>query len=340
MSLAVAEPPPIRSSPPPTRESVATPARRPVTRDTVETVLEGVPARSSLVELAKPRIAAMVLVSVAVGYVVASVVHGVTFSPGRLLVAFAGVAMASMAAAVLNQAIEHRTDAMMARTAGRPIPSGRVSVAEALLLALLLGPWGLGLLAVAVHPLCAIVTGLTLLSYAFVYTPLKRRTAWATLIGAIPGAAPPVIGAAATGVLGWDAAVLFAVLFFWQVPHFLAIAWKYRDQYAAAGLKMLPPTDAAPLAPGESRPGDGRTTGRLAALTGWALVPTSLALIPAAGSHPVAAGLAAAVSTWYAWRAQRFAAERTAATAVRLLIASFLHLPAVLAIIAADALLR
>ena len=306
----------------------ANPARRPATRDTVETVLDGVPTWRSLVELSKPKIALMVLVSVAVGYTVAAGLHGSPFSIGRLLVAFVGVAMASMSAAVLNQVIEHRTDAMMPRTAGRPIPSGRVSVAEAMAIAMTLGPWGLALLAVAVHPLCAIATGFTLVSYAFVYTVLKPRTAWAVFIGAIPGAMPPVIGAAATGTLGWDAAVLFAVLALWQVPHFLAIAWKYRDQYARAGLRMLPPDDA-----------DGQKTGLLAAATGALLVPVSLLLTPLAGTSWLAAGLVTLVSAWYAWRAVLFAADRCPRTAVRLLVASFLHLPAVLAIVAADAVL-
>ena len=308
-------------------ESPRTRTPHPVARDTVETVLEGVPAWRSLVELAKPKIAIMVLVSVAVGYVVACQVHGVTFSAGRLLIAFVGVAMATMSAAALNQIIEHRTDAMMPRTAARPIPSGRVSVAEAIALAMTLGPWGCAMIAVAVHPLCAIVTGLTLVLYAFVYTPLKPRTAWCTLIGAVPGALPPVIGAAATGTLGADAAVLFAVLFFWQVPHFLAIAWKYRDQYARAGLRMLPPGDA-----------DGRATGMIAAATGLALVPVSLALGPMAGVSLIGVVLATIVSGWYAWRAIAFAGDRCPRTAVRLLVASFLHLPAVLAIVAVDAL--
>ena len=309
----------------------ATQPRRPITRDTVETLLEGVPARQSLIELSKPRIAVMVLVSVAVGYVVASGVHEVSFSLWRLLVAFVGVAMATMSAAVFNQAIEHRTDAMMDRTAKRPIPSGRVSVAESLVLAMTLGPWGCAILAVAVHPLCAVMTGLTLVLYAFVYTPLKPRTAWCTLIGAVPGAMPPVIGAAATGTLGWDAVALFAVLFFWQVPHFLAIAWKYREQYSRAGLRMLPPGDLT----GDAT---GVRTGIIAAAAGVLLIPTSIWLVPAAGVSVVAAALVSLVSGWYAWRSVAFAIDRCPRTAVRLLIASFLHLPLVLAIVAVDTL--
>ena len=300
-----------------------------VGRDTVETVLDGIPAWQSLWQLCKPKISLMVLVSVTVGYALAASVHGVSFSIFRLMVAFVGVAMATSAAAILNQVIEHRTDAMMPRTAGRPIPAGRVSVAEAMALAMLLGSWGIALLAVAVHPLCAFATAFTLAAYAFVYTPMKPRSAWATLVGAVPGAMPPVIGAAATGHLGTDAAALFGVLFLWQVPHFLAIAWKYRDQYARAGLKMLPPRDA-----------DGLKTGLLAAATGVLLVPMSLALVPWAGLSWVAAGTCAIASGWYAGRAIAFAADRSPRAAVRLLVASFLHLPLVLAVVAVDVVAR
>ena len=318
-------PPPVSDAPQPALRQ----PRPHVARDTVETILEGVPAWRSVLELCKPTISLMVLVSVAVGYALASAVHGVSFSLFRLLVAFVGVAMATSAAAILNQVIEHRTDAMMPRTAARPIPSGRVSVAEAMALAMVLGSWGIALLAVAVHPLCAASTAFTLAAYAFVYTPMKPRSAWATIVGTVPGAMPPVLGAAATGTLGLDAAALFLLLALWQVPHFLAIAWKYRDQYARAGLKMLPPRDA-----------DGRKTGVLAAFTGMLLVPLSLSLPSLAGTSWIAAAAVALVSGWYAMRAVAFAVDRCPRSAVRLLVASFLHLPAALAIIAIDVLLR
>jgi protoheme IX farnesyltransferase len=149
-----------------------------------------------------------------------------------------------MGASTFNQVLERDTDAMMQRTLNRPLPAGRISVASAVLMGLLLSVLGVALLLAFSHPLAALLTAFTVLSYVFVYTPMKRVSSVCTIVGAVPGALPPVIGfAAATGRIGIEAWIMFAILFLWQLPHFLAIAWLYRDDYARAGLPMLPVVD-------------------------------------------------------------------------------------------------
>src|SRR6185503_8794117 len=168
--------------------------------------------------------------------------------------------------AALNQAWERETDGLMRRTRTRPLPAGRMRVAEGAWFGVLLASAGLLELALAVNVVCAAVAALTLASYVFVYTPLKRRTSLSTLVGAIPGALPPVIGwTAATGTVTLPAIVLFGIVFFWQMPHFLAIAWLHRDDYAAAGIPLLPVLEP-----------DGRRTGQQALLYAAALWPLSL----------------------------------------------------------------
>ena len=185
-----------------------------------------------------------------------------------------GTALVAGGAAALNQVWERDTDALMRRTRTRPLPGGRLGVFEGTAFGLALSAAGLVELAVAVNPLSAGVAALTLVSYILVYTPLKRRTSLATLVGAVPGALPPVIGwAAATGSVTPPALVLFGIVFLWQMPHFLAIAWLYRDDYAAAGIPLLPVLEP-----------DGRRTGQQAFLYAAVLWPVSL--------MPAAVGLA------------------------------------------------
>lgn len=280
---------------------------------------------ADLAELAKVRIALMVAVTAAAGFVLASR-GGVDV--GLLIHALVGTATLAMAGGVLNQVLERDVDGLMPRTADRPIPGGRVGADAALVLGVLLAVTGLGHLTLVVNPLTALLGAATLAGYVFIYTPLKRVSSLATVIGAVPGAMPPLMGwAAARGTLEPGAWALFSILFLWQLPHFLAIAWMYRDDYAQGGFPMLTVSDP-----------DGRRTGRQALLWAAALVPASLA--------PTALGLAGtiyfagalALSLGYLAAAAVFARQRTRPAARRLLLVSILYLPAVLGTMLVDRL--
>src|SRR5687767_9089570 len=192
-------------------------------------------------ELTKPRMNSLVVITTMVGFYVAS--RG-PIDWLLLLHALLGTAMTAASASVLNQLIERNLDALMPRTRNRPLPAGRIAPREALVMGIALGVTGIAYLALLVNPLTALLGFATLASYVFVYTPLKRRTSLNTVIGAVPGALPPVMGCtAALGALSAEAMALFSILFFWQMPHFLAIAILYRNDYALAGFKMLPVLD-------------------------------------------------------------------------------------------------
>ncbi|HSD65378.1 MAG TPA: heme o synthase, partial [Vicinamibacteria bacterium] len=216
-------------------------------------------AAADWLALTKPRITAMVVFTALVGFV--------TASPGPvpallLLAALAGTGLVAAGASVLNQVMERDTDALMQRTRARPLPAGRVGVGQARAYGGLLTVSGLATLVWLSGPLAAAVAFVTWATYLFAYTPLKRRTPLATLVGAVPGALPPVIGwAAARGRLEPGAFILFAILFLWQIPHFLAIAWLYRDDYARGGFPMLPVVDR-----------EGRFTARQAVVHSLALL--------------------------------------------------------------------
>jgi protoheme IX farnesyltransferase len=268
-------------------------------------------------ELTKPRIVLMVMLTASVGYLI-----GVEGSVSRLALLHLaiGTALVAAGAGALNQVVERDVDRLMRRTAGRPLPSGRLSSAEATAIALAASMGGVLYLALGVNGVTATVAGLTVGSYVLVYTPLKRRTSLATLVGAVPGALPIVGGwAAARGTLGAEAWVLFWIVFLWQLPHFLALAWMYRDDYARAGLKMLSVGDP-----------DGRVTFRPAVLYAAALIPISL--VPAALGMAGALYFvgAAALSGWFAWATARAGRERSPATARRLFLASLVYLPSIL----------
>lgn len=223
--------------------------------------------------LIKPRLSLMVLVTVAAGFLVAAPMP----IPWPLLLhTVLGTAGVAFAASILNQVLERHSDARMERTQGRPIAAGRVSAWTATWLGLALAACGLAYLLLSAGLLPAVLAGVTLFVYVGVYTPLKTRTAWNTAVGAIPGALPPLIGAAAAaGTLSVTDWTMAALLFLWQFPHFWAIAWIYRDDYARGGLVMLPNVDA----------GDGGLTGRLMLKTSVWLVLVSLlpTLLGAAG---------------------------------------------------------
>src|SRR3954453_19701905 len=196
---------------------------------------------SDYYELTKPRMNALVVITTAVGYFMA--VRGFA-EWARLLHTVLGTALTAAGASVLNQYVEIDLDAKMPRTANRPLPAGRVSPIEALSFGVLLSAAGVLYLASLVNPLSAALAALTLVTYVFLYTPLKTRTSLCTVVGAVPGAIPPMIGfPAVDGVLSPGAWALFSILFFWQLPHFLAIAILYRDDYARGGFRMLPVFD-------------------------------------------------------------------------------------------------
>jgi protoheme IX farnesyltransferase len=200
------------------------------------------PRLADYVQLTRPRIGLMALFTVAVGYFLAAGPGG---SALVLLHTLLGTGIVASGASALNQWLERKSDAKMRRTANRPLPAGRLHPREALAFGLVLGVAGVAYLALALpSPAAAVVAAITLVTYVGVYTPLKPVTAWNTVVGAFPGALPPVIGwCAAAGGLTPGAVALFAILFVWQLPHFYAIAWLYRDDYAAGGLRMLPAVD-------------------------------------------------------------------------------------------------
>jgi protoheme IX farnesyltransferase len=266
-------------------------------------------------ELTKPRITLLVVFTALVGFVTATSVSPWT---GLLLAALSGTGLVAAGASVLNQVMERATDGLMHRTQGRPIPAGRIRPAEAGLFGTLLTLAGLAILATLCGPLAALVAFSTWASYLFVYTPLKRRSHLATIVGAVPGALPPVIGwAAASGSLEPGAFILFAIVFLWQIPHFLAIAWLYRDDYERGGFPMLPVIDR-----------EGTLTGRQAVLHSVALLVVSLSPVAAGlgGGLYLAGALVLGVALTLA--ALRLARARNLAAARFLFLASVLYLPA------------
>ncbi len=271
---------------------------------------------NAYLELTKPRLSALVLATTAAGFWVG------LRDPSRWLLlgpAILGTALCAGGANALNQWLERSPDACMARTRGRPLPSGRLQPPAARRFGLLLIALGTFLLSVTVGRLPAMLAALTVATYLLAYTPMKRRTALCTLVGAIPGALPPMIGwAAARGELGPGAWILFTVLFMWQLPHFLALAWLYRDDYARASFRMLPLT--AP--PGASS--------RQILLYGLALWPVSLLPGVTGLVRPEYVYGAAALGALFVVAAAAAAARRSPAACRRLFLASIVYLPLLL----------
>jgi protoheme IX farnesyltransferase len=194
-----------------------------------------------LLELTKPRLAAMVLVTTAAGFYLAA--RG-PVDVWLLLATLVGTGLAGAGSLVLNQYVERDLDARMERTAARPIPSGRIDPQDALLFGAALTAGGLAILALAVNTLAGLVTAVTVVAYLALYTPMKRWTPLCAIVGAVPGALPPVTGwVAASGALEPGAWAIFGILFLWQLPHSLAIARLYEEDYARAGFKLLPVID-------------------------------------------------------------------------------------------------
>ena len=292
-----------------------------VTADTVGSTLRD--RLAEYVTLSKPRIATMVLVSVAVGFTLATQ-NG--FDLVQLSAALLGIGLSAAASSILNQWVERDTDALMPRTANRPLPAGRVSESEALWLGVTLASAATIWLAATVNITTAVLTLATCLMYVGVYTPLKRYTALCTTIGAIPGAMPLVLGwTAAGGELSYGALVLFAILFIWQFPHFLAIAWIYKDQYRGAGLKMLPANGERPS-----------LVGLIAVVHAMVLLPVTLWARSLGLAGDAYALTALILGCWYLFASVQFAENPNVNTARRLLWTSLALLPMLLAALTID----
>ncbi|MEO8077372.1 MAG: heme o synthase [Acidobacteriota bacterium] len=277
---------------------------------------------NDFIALAKPRLNLLVVASSLAGYVMGG---GEISDAVRVVGTVVGTALVASGASAFNQVIERRTDSLMRRTRRRPLPDGRLQPGESLVFGGILSIAGLLILGAAVNLLSAVVALATLVSYAAIYTPLKLRSSFATVVGAIPGALPPVIGwAAARGTLSQGAWVLFAILFFWQLPHFLAIAWIYREDYARAGFPMLPVIEP-----------DGRSTGRQAVYYCAALLPVSLAptLIGMTGTAYFIGALL--LTLLFLALTLQFARTRAVPDARRLFFGSIIYLPILWAIMIA-----
>jgi len=274
-------------------------------------------------EMTKPGITVMVTLTAGLGFLLA---ERDRFSFLLLVHTLLGTGLISAGASVLNHVLERDTDALMQRTANRPLPTGRMNPDVALSFGVLLAILGLVDLAVAVNLLTALLGAVALAGYVFVYTPLKRLSSLATVIGAVPGAIPPMMGwCAVRNDLDAAAWVLFGILFFWQLPHFLAIAWLCREDYARGGFPMLPVLDP-----------EGFRTGRQAILYGAALVPVSLlpSLLGLMGTVYFVGALAFGLA--YLGFAFAFAQARSNPGARRLMFASLLYFPALLLIMLLD----
>lgn len=268
-----------------------------------------------LVLLTKVRLNALVVATTAGGYYMAATS---AIDPAAMAVTCLGTALVASSASAINQVSERDLDRLMERTRIRPVAEGRMSAAEGLAIAAALGIAGVVVLWLAASVTAAMVALATLISYVVIYTPLKRRSSLATVVGAVPGALPPLIGWTAAGGSLVDAApwALFLLMFLWQLPHFLAIAWLYREDYARAGLPMLPVVDP-----------QGVMTGRQAALWAATLVPIS-ELPFLLGMTSATYGLAALLLGLGLFvLAVRFMGDRTNANARALFYGSITYLP-------------
>ncbi len=274
-------------------------------------------------DLFKARLTALVLITTMIGFYLGA--RGP--ADGVLLFhALVGTALMACGASALNQLWERRFDARMRRTQDRPLPSGRLQPQTVLWIGCVCGLSGLMYLAVTVNILTAFLGACSLLAYLFIYTPLKRVTWLNTLVGAIPGGLPPLMGwTAARGELGPIAWALFGVQALWQVPHFMAIAWMYREEYARAGFKMLPVLDP-----------DGRRTGRQAVLFSMLLLPVSLCPFYLRFTGWVHGCGALVLGIGFIYFAVQFSRQLTLARARQLFYASLLYLPILMALMVLD----
>ena len=271
--------------------------------------------------LVKARLSLLVVFTTAIGFYVGA--GGLKPFSGFLF-AVLGTALAAGSAAALNQWLESDVDQLMERTRNRPLAAGRWGRSSGLWVGIALGVAGVGMLWATLPPLAACLAAATILVYLALYTPMKRRSWWCVLVGAVSGALPPVIGWASTGSTeGWAAWVLFGILFLWQMPHFLAIAWMYNEEYQKAGFVMLKPGDA----------GGGATA--LQAVV-YAILLAAVTFVPVflgktAGFYPYAAGL---LNLLFCGSALVFFVERSRVSARRLFFMSIVFLPVMLLLLA------
>lgn len=292
--------------------------------DSTAVVFESVRRRTSdFVALTKPRVVSMILITTWVGFYLGS--HGAT-DYFLLLPTLIGTALAAAGTLALNQYMERDVDVLMQRTRLRPLPDGRLQPVEALVFGLVLTCIGIAYLAVAVNPLSAGVTATITVTYLLLYTPMKRITPFCSIVGAVPGALPPVIGwAAVRDGFGVEPAILFAILFLWQLPHSLAIGQLYREDYARGGFRLLPVVEP-----------DARSTARQVvnnclALAAVGLLPTVVGL-----AGPIYFLAAMILGVGFLVYGVQFARQRSEAAARQLLFASLIYLPAILIAMALD----
>ena len=267
-----------------------------------------------LLALTKPRLNFLVLLTTAAAYRLGAQPDSL---PITLLHTLVGTALVAGGASALNQVWERDSDKLMRRTRMRPLPDARMTATHARAFGWVLCVAGLAELAVFVNPLSSAIALLTLVSYVWFYTPLKFRTSLSTIVGALPGALPAVIGwSAATNDLSLGGWVLFGIVFMWQMPHFLAIAWMYRDEYARAGIPLLPVIQP-----------DGRSTGRQAVLYAAGLLPITMMPTLIGLSSPTYLAGAIVLGAILLVFSVEFAVTRTMDSARRLFLSSILYLP-------------
>jgi protoheme IX farnesyltransferase len=278
---------------------------------------------SVFADLVKARLTTLVLLTTLVGFYLGW--RG-AMNYTLMLNTLTATALVAAGASALNQLLEREYDAKMRRTQSRPLPSGRLQPTTVAIFGGACSVAGLVYLALAVNLLTSVLGAVTLVSYLFIYTPLKRVTWLNTAIGAVPGALPPLMGwTAARNELNSEGWALFAILFFWQLPHFFAIAWMYRDEYAKAGFKMLPAVDA-----------DGSRTAQQAVSNTLALLAVSLFpfVFKMAGTTYLVGALV--VGVVFLWAAIQFSRQLTLARAKQLFFASIIYLPLLLALMVWD----
>lgn len=277
---------------------------------------------SDFYELTKPRMNMLVIITTMVGFYMASASHSLNWA--LLFHTLVGTAMLAASSTVFNQLIEREFDARMPRTRNRPLPTGRIEPVEAFTFAMILGISGTLHLTFAVNALTAMLGLFTLLTYVLIYTPLKRFTSLNTVIGAIPGAIPPLMGfTAVTDSITPASLALFGILFFWQMPHFLAIATLYKDDYAAGGFKMLPNVSEG-------------MTARQIVIYGAALIPISLLPTVLGNAGAIYFVLAMILGLGFLAYGIIAAWSRTRTDARKLFFASIIYLPLLLAVMMAD----
>jgi heme o synthase len=284
------------------------------------------------IALTKPRITWLIVMSTGIGYFYGLPAAATwwdflrNISIFSLLHTVVGTGLIASGTAALNQWYERDADRHMRRTMMRPLPAGRISPGGALAFGIALSIAGFVELWLGCNLLSAGIGAFTLASYLFLYTPMTQRTWWSTTVGAIPGAMPPMIGfAAAAGRITPESWILFAILFLWQFPHFYSIAWMYKEDYARAGIRMLPVVEP-----------DCRSTARQIVLYGLALVPVSLVptFLGMTGRLYFAGALL--LGLWFLYSGVRVAVDRTAVRARAVLIASVLYLPLIYGLMLVD----